>query len=314
MGPIAPTKLQRKSARAWTIARHQHGVITRRQLLALGFTADAIRHRVAKGRLHPISRGVYALGRPDLTAKGRWMAAVLSCGPRAVLSHESAAALWQFRPPRTDRIEISVPAEVARCRKGVVLHRRPTLRPEDVTVRHFIPVTTVVCTLIDIAVGLESGQLEAAINEADKRDLMDPERLRAALETFPRRPGLGKLRKRLDHRTFALTDSELERRFLPIADRAGLAKPLTQQHVNGFKVDFYWPDLGLIVETDGLRYHRTPAQQARDRLRDQVHSTMGLTCLRFTRAQVRFEPDHVQNTLGAVSRRLQTSSDAGRSD
>src|SRR5215216_4085411 len=60
---------------------------------------------------------------------------------------------------------------------------------------------------------------------------------------------------------------------------AGLTQPNTGCRVNGFKVDFYWPDLGLIVETDGLRYHRTPAQQARDRLRDQVHAKAGLVKL-----------------------------------
>jgi uncharacterized protein DUF559 len=111
----------------------------------------------------------------------------------------------------------------------------------------------------------------------------------------------------LEQPTFTLTDSELERCFLPITRRAGLAPPLTGRHVNGFKVDFHWPELGLIVETDGLRYHRTPAQQARDRLRDQAHAAAGLTPLRFTRAQVRFEPGHVQATLAAVVRRLRAS-------
>jgi very-short-patch-repair endonuclease len=105
-----------------------------------------------------------------------------------------------------------------------------------------------------------------------------------------------------------MTDSETEQRFLPIARRAGLPVPLTQQWVNDFRVDFYWPELRLLVETDGLRYHRTPAEQAIDRLRDQVHTAAGLTCLRFTRAQVRFEPDHVQDVLTAVARRLGPSS------
>ena len=99
-------------------------------------------------------------------------------------------------------------------------------------------------------------------------------------------PGAAHLRSTLDHRTFTLTDSQLERRFLPLARKADLPLPETQQWVNGFKVDFYWPDLGLVVETDGLTYHRTPAQQAADRLRDQTHTAAGLTPLRFTRAQV----------------------------
>jgi very-short-patch-repair endonuclease len=75
--------------------------------------------------------------------------------------------------------------------------------------------------------------------------------------------------------------------------------------VNGFRVDFYWPDLGLVVETDGALDHRTPAQQGRDRVRDQTHVTSGLTTLRFTEAQVRYEQDRVCATLIAVSTRLQ---------
>ena len=145
-----------------------------------------------------------------------------------------------------------------------------------------------------------------AINEADKRDLVDPETLRSALDAMTPRPGVGILRETLDRRTFTLTDSALERLFLPIARRAGLSAPETGQIVNGYKVDFYWPDLGLVVETDGLRYHRTPAQQATDRLRDQAHAAAGLTPLRFTHAQVRYEPAHVQETLTAVARRLFT--------
>ena len=80
--------------------------------------------------------------------------------------------------------------------------------------------------------------------------------------------------------------------------------PETGKYLNGFKVDFYWGELGLVVETDGLRYHRTPVQQARDRVRDQAHTAAGLTPLRFTRAQVKFEPDHVRATLATVAGRL----------
>jgi very-short-patch-repair endonuclease len=185
-----------------------------------------------------------------------------------------------------------------------VVHRRKALTERDVTSCHNIPVTTPIATLIDIAPALTRDQLEAAINEADKRGLADPDQLRCALDgVVGRRPGAAFLRSTLDRRTFTVTDSELERAFLPLARAAGLPPPETQQRVNGFKVDFYWPDLGLVVETDGLTYHRTPSQQAADRLRDQTHTAAGLTPLRFTRAQVKFEPDHVQATLQAVARR-----------
>jgi very-short-patch-repair endonuclease len=173
-----------------------------------------------------------------------------------------------------------------------------------VTRRLTIPVTSPACTLIDLAAGLDRHRLEAAINEADQHDLIDPEALRSALDDVAPRPGTATLRRTLDRRTFTLTDSELERRFLPLARRAGLPVPRTGAMVNGFRVDFHWPELGLVVETDGLRYHRTPAQQARDRLRDQVHTAAGMTPLRFTRAQVTFDPGHVEVTLAEVARRL----------
>jgi very-short-patch-repair endonuclease len=159
-------------------------------------------------------------------------------------------------------------------------------------------------TLVDLAARLQPGALEAAINEADARDLIAPDQLRLELEELPRHPGVARLRRILDRRTFALTRSELERLFLPLARAAGLPKPLTRTWLNGFEVDFFWPDLGLVVETDGLRYHRTPAQEARDRLRDQAHTASGLTPPRFTHAQIRYEPAYVRRILARVVARL----------
>jgi len=271
----------------------------------LGYSAKAIRHRIAKGRLHPVWQGVYAVGRPNLGREGTWMAAVLSCGPDAALSHESAGALLEMLEAEGDAIEVSVPWNVARRgRRGIVVHRRSKLAPWELTERYGIPVTSPARTLVDLAPRLRRVELERAIGEADKRDLIDPEALRRVLVSFGGQPGVALLRETLDRRTFTLTDSELERRFLPIARRAGLPAPRTQQWVNGFRVDFYWPELRLVVETDGLRYHRTAAQQAKDRVRDQAHAAAGLTPLRFTRAQVSCEPEHVRRTLAAVADRL----------
>jgi very-short-patch-repair endonuclease len=117
------------------------------------------------------------------------------------------------------------------------------------------------------------------------------------------------LRSALDRQTLVLTDSELERRFLPIAYRAGLGPPQTQAWLNGFRVDFYWPDLGLVVETDGLRYHRTAAQQSRDRVRDQTHTAAGLTPVRFGHSQVTYEPDYVEGILRRTAQRLRSLKD-----
>jgi very-short-patch-repair endonuclease len=167
-----------------------------------------------------------------------------------------------------------------------------------------IPVTDPVATLVDLATYLPTKQLEAAVNEADHLDLVNPERLRKALDLLPRRAGAARLRALLDAPTFVLTDSDLERLFLPIAHAAGLSLPRTQVWLNGHRVDFYWPELGLVVEADSLRYHRTPAKQTADNRRDQAHVSAGLTPLRFSHWQVRYEPDHVRRTLATVLRRL----------
>lgn len=232
------------------------------------------------------------------------MAAVLACGPVALLGRRSAGDLWGLRRDRSREIDVVVPDSAERNRPGIRVRRQRGLDPAAHRPVDGIPVTDPVWTLIDLASCLGSDRLEAAVNEADRLDLVDPEDLRAAIEASPRRPGVGRLRTLLDRQTFTLTDSPLERLFLPLARSAGLPHPLTQVAVNGFRVDFHWPGLGLIVETDGLRYHRTPLQQTRDRRRDQVHAAAGLTTLRFSTAQVRFERGHVRSTLAAVAARL----------
>jgi very-short-patch-repair endonuclease len=170
-----------------------------------------------------------------------------------------------------------------------------------------IPVTTPIQTLIDLAGEMDDRRLERAVNEADRLDLVDPETLLRALDSFPSRRGVARLRALLGARVFRLTDSELERRFLRLVRRAKLPAPQTGARLNGFRVDFYWPRFGLVVETDGLRYHRTPAQQTRDRERDQAHTAAGLTQLRFTHAQVFRDPVRVGGTLRAVVRRLEVA-------
>jgi very-short-patch-repair endonuclease len=200
-----------------------------------------------------------------------------------------------------DEIEISIPVVARRYRPGITVHRT---RFMDRTRRHGIPVTTPICTLIDAATFRSDEELEAAVNEADGLRLVRVDTLRAALARAGRQPGAARLRRLLDRRTFVLTQSHLERLFMPLVRAAGLPLPRTQVWLNGFRVDFYWPELRLVVEADGLTYHRTPAQQNTDRRRDQAHSAAGLTVLRFTHAQVRFDPGHVVATLRAVAGRI----------
>lgn len=292
------------SRSAWALVARQHGVVARPQLLKLGLSAKAIEARLASGRLHPVLRGVYAVGRPGLTRHGRWMAAVLACGPSALLSHGSAAALWRIAAEAEGRTEVSVRSGADRHRPGVLVHRRPAIQLRDRQEHQGIPVTSPIRTLVDLAAIRPAVAMERAVNEADKRDLVDPETLRAALDQYRGERGVARLRTVLDHRTFRLSDSDLEILFRSLARQAGLPAPETKRMVNGFEVDFFWPDLNLVVETDGLRYHRTPAQQARDLRRDQAHTATGMTPLRFSHGQVRFEPAYVRSRLKTVARRL----------
>ncbi|HXS47254.1 MAG TPA: type IV toxin-antitoxin system AbiEi family antitoxin domain-containing protein [Solirubrobacterales bacterium] len=292
------------SRRAWGLAARQHGVVARRQLLALGFGEEAIEHRLAKGRLHRISPGVYAVGWPGMTRERRWMAAILACGEGAVLSHRSAATLWGVDRKRDDRIDVSVRRRCEHRRAGLRVRSRPSLPESDVAKHMGIPVTTPARTLLDLATELDLPDLERAVNDADKQDLIGPDDLREDLERFAGEPGVQSLRTLLDRDTFRLSDSDLERLFRPIAAAAGLPPPETKVWVNGFEVDFFWPDLGLVVETDGLRYHRTAAAQTKDHLRDQVHTAAGLATLRFTYRQVKYEPAHVKRILTPTAQRL----------
>lgn len=205
------------------------------------------------------------------------MAAVLACGAGAMLSHRSAAELWGFGKERRGVIDVSVRRHCKVRRTGIHVRDRPGLRNRDVGARLGIPLTQPVRTLLDIATELPSNRLERAINEADKRDVIDPDRLRRALDDHPGEPGIRHLRAILDEHTFRLSDDELELLFRPIAAAAGLPTPLTKQLINKFEVDFFWPELGLVVETDGWRYHRTPSAQTRDALRFQRHTAAGLT-------------------------------------
>jgi very-short-patch-repair endonuclease len=286
-------------------AKAQHWVIARWQLLDLGFTRKGIEHRLAKGRLHCVWPGVYAVDRPDLSREGLFVAAVLACGKGAVLSHVSAAILWGMLKPRRHKIEVTV-CDTHPRRAGIKIHRRKAI---DATRQKNIPVTSPTQTLLDLALVLNPEQFERAVNEAVNLDLVDPEHLRARLETLDPQLGIKRLRSLLDRDTYVLTDTELEQRVAPIARRAGLGKPDTQVYVNGRRADFLFRDAGIALEADSLRFHRTPAQQANDARRDHAYAKAGLLPLRFTHHQITYEPKYVEATLrGVVDSRPSRSS------
>lgn len=312
----------RRGAAAWTLSRRQHGIVTRQQLLGLGFSRRAIEHRLGNGRLHRVGgfgQGVYVVGRPGATPKGRWMAAVLACGPEAALSHRSAAALWGFgKETAGGPVDVTVRTRFESRRTGLRVRSRPQLPAGDVLVKDGIPVTSPARTLLDEAAELlpprvrrqsPDGEqrerlLERLISEANKLELVDPEVLRARLEGRCGEPGVRPLRELLDRHGFLLSDSDLEIFFRRIVRGAKLPMPLSKQSVNGHEVDFYWPDLGLVVEADSLRYHRMASTQARDLERDQAHTATGLTTLRFSHYQVGRKPRVVRRVLRETMARL----------
>lgn len=216
---------ERRSAAAWRLARRQHGVVTREQLLTLGFTKSAIEHRIRVGRLHLVMRGVYTVGRPHLSREGRWMVAVLACGR----------------------------------------HRRPSLPTGAITKRLNIPVTQPVQTFLDLATvagptTVERGQRggQAGRNRCGLPPARTgPPRGRAGCAPSPSDPGQAHLSPFRRRAGTALPPSRC---------RSRPAHPAHQTDRHDFEVDFFWPNLGLVVETDGWRYHRTPAAQTRDAL------------------------------------------------
>jgi very-short-patch-repair endonuclease len=228
------------------------------------------------------------------------MAAVLACGEGAALSHESAAAVWGIRKGGLNPIDVSIPAKRRVRLDGIRVHRRSPMPPT--TTKRALPLSRPVFTLVDLAATLETDSLEAAINEADRLNLVDPETLERALDDMPLFPGVGVMRKALAR--YSRTDSNLERRFLAILRKHGIRLPATQEHLGPGRIDFHWPDLGLVVETDGLTYHRTQMQQLRDRRRDQAHTRAGRTQIRFANLQIRESPSEVAKTLEPVIDRL----------
>lgn len=254
------------------LALRQHGVVSRRQLVGLGMTRSAIRHRLATARLVEVRHDVYSLGHVAVTRHGQWMAAVLTCAAGSVLGHASAACLWEIADGPTHPVHVIVP-RTASARHGSIRVHRPVTFPLGVTRRHGIPVTSPVQTLADLARTWKADALETAMAEAERLGLIrggQRDRLLAG--------------PRAGHRL--RTDSELERMFLRLVRRARLPLPETQVAINGHRVDFAWRSERLIVETDGLSYHRTGADQARDISRDRDHVAAGWRVLRFAYEEI----------------------------
>jgi very-short-patch-repair endonuclease/predicted transcriptional regulator of viral defense system len=288
------------------VAEHQHGVVARGQLADMGIGRRAIGHRMQSGRLHPLHRGVYAVGHRVLSREGRWMAAVLAAGQGAVLSHRSAAALWGLRATARGRVEVTVPRKLG-SRPAIEVHVS-RLADDEIIVLRGIPVTTPPRTLLDLAAVLSARQIERALNEAEVLRLADPTSLGDLLERHPHRPGAGKIRKLLEAHDIGatITRSELEDRFLQFLDEAVLPRPEVNANIQTttgwIEADCLWRTHHLIAELDGHASHATTAGFERDRARDRALQAKGWSVIRITWRQLHEEPAAVARDLKRLLR------------
>jgi very-short-patch-repair endonuclease len=283
-------ELAQSDAELVALAARQYGVVATWQL---EMDAKAIARRVASGRLFRLHRGVYAVGHPGVGREGRWMAAVLACGPGAVLSHRSAAVLWGLPLGELFRPEVTT-AEVRR-HAGVTSHQG-SLAEADRTVLRGIPVTTVPRMLADLAHTLDADPFDRLVREVQYLGLWD----RGAIEdALTRRPS----RRLRAHLPALVTQRELERRFLVLCRRHRIPAPERQHRIDGKAYDFAWPDQRVVAETDGWQAHGTPRGFQADRTETNALQLAGWLVLRFTWEDVTRRPGRVAAAIrSALSR------------
>jgi hypothetical protein len=213
-----------RERRIAALAEVQHGVVCRAQLRDEGFSHREIDRRIAQRRLHVIHRGVFAVGRRRLTEPGLWMAAVLACGPGAVLSHRPAGALWRLIT-WGGWAEVTTPRRRVSRRGLQVRHGRIT--EDERCVHDGIPVTTVARTLLDLASVLDRERLHQAVSRAEARELTDLVPLPTLLTRHRGRRGVARLREIVADRRLGLdiTRSELEIDFQNFLRQRGLPRP-----------------------------------------------------------------------------------------
>lgn len=255
------------------ISADRHHTFTLAQLEAAGLSARAVRHRVACGRLERLHDGVFCIGEPTRCAE--WLAAVLACGDRAVLSHRSAAALRELIRDDGRRIDVSVGSRRGRGRPGIAVHRGDTIDEADVAGHRGIPCTSVARTLLDYAATVTLRRLELAVAQADVLRLLDAREVRDVLARNPRRRGAPALRRLIAAAADpAVTRSEFEESLFAALERAGLPRPRVNAFIaldgnTGDHPDFLWPEARLIVEADSERFHGSLARRRHDARRDR---------------------------------------------
>ncbi|UJA20544.1 type IV toxin-antitoxin system AbiEi family antitoxin domain-containing protein [Thermoleophilia bacterium SCSIO 60948] len=283
------------------IVERQYGVIARRQLVRQGMSHAAISRRLASARFIPVHPGVYAVGHASLSRRGRELAAVLSVGESALLSHRAAAALWGLIDA-VEVIEVLAPTRRAPRRRGVRVRRTAgKISKHDRRLRNHIPVTSPLRTLLDLAAISGFADLELAVARGLQRGLVTDSELRDRVAAEHGRPGNPRLRTLLDGGDGPrLTRSELEQRFLARVREAGLPTPETEVRLHPYVLDFLWREERVVVETDGFETHGTRAAFDADRARDADLKSRGLEVVRFTWRQIDHESTRVVARVAAV--------------
>jgi len=266
----------------------------------LGYSEAAVHRAVAAGRLHRIYRGVFAVGHANLSLHGQCLAAVLACGPDALLSHVSAAWLWNLT--KTSPLPASVSAPLHRRRRPQIrLHEARSLAAEDRTLREGIPVTSLPRTLLDLAATVRFEWLEKLIERSEDLELFD---LRAVEELLGRtvgHHGHARLRKAIAlYKPSSFTRSTLEKRFLELCLEADLPQPHSNFAVHGFELDCYWPEFRFAVELDVFETHGTRAAFERDRERQEDLLLVGIGMTRVTGPRLEREPQEVMRRVGRL--------------
>jgi hypothetical protein len=280
------------------LAARQGGRLSRAQLLAAGLSDSALRYRIRSGRYVTEHPGVYGIAPVSRDLAGPAWAAVLACGPGAVVSHLTAAVLWNLL--RHHRLPIHVTAPGYHLREGIITHRCATLLPRDLTHQRGVPVTSRARTVLDIAPLISSRELRRIINDSARAGALRLDALGDVLERNGRHPGARLLRPILAATGSGLTRSGLEDDFLDFLTRSGLPLPQLNVVVDGIEVDAYYPEHDLIIELDTLDYHGDPQAFEGDRDRDAAHLAHGRPTLRITGERLDRRPDAEAERLGRI--------------
>jgi very-short-patch-repair endonuclease len=225
------------------------------------------------------------VGHVSLTRLGRYLAATLASGERAVLSYRSAADLWGLRPHGARQIEVTALRTTSKP-NGILVHRTRILDPDHFASHESIPITTVARTLLDLADVVPMWDLTRAVDRAERLDLFDLAATEEVLCRARGRKGARALRKALSAWQPTHTRSELEDRFQELVRKGGLARPVVNVSLQGeqasYEVDCHWPDRGLVVQLDGFAYHRTRLDRERDASVDADLELRGYRVMRLT--------------------------------